>query len=672
MAARINIPIEALTSRLNLSSRFESVRGQSIANRFSNLKPLSEFFDIKRMSKPANFGEAQSRVNYNLGYFSSNYAVVFVMLCIYSLITNRLLFFVIFLVVGGMWGIGRLGGRDLDVGFFRATTTQLYTGLLVIAVPLGLFASPFGTVLWLIGASGVTILGHAALLEKDVASQFSEEAQTAGRKGRPPGASRGVHDIRNSMRGGYQDWEPRQPIHPFARLDDSRRFVEELADSDEEDDGQGVHLNGRNGAVALATTGRQRPMHADSAFASDELYFTGYDLSQARPGYGYDGQVPGSVGQYQDNGHDHYYEEPQSAVSYPTKTPDNDEALVQSALVQIAKAKARGVTSVDLSQEEINALERRRAPNPSPTTSSPGTPTSSKQSKRPTSRSASDTSLSSQKGGKKAGSGSKSPSPASPTNKSNSKAKLVARKPTPQEQQQHQRSFATTSSTPVPLGTPGIMVEGPDGVPVFQPIGPLSTPSPNVLRRPATRTSRPSSRSASRSRHDKTSPAAAAAGNYGQWPQHYHTGRAMGKPVTSSSKGSSSSTRSASNEHHLERQNVAPARRIVSNEADYYFNRHNAVSGSRNAHPDAVAYSPLRRVPAGLGRQSLSPQLQRVPARDESDNTEDDDNEEEGEDDVEVLIDPGQRSGAGSDGHPVNRSPLSGGGGRRRKGWVRR
>ncbi|KAK6437181.1 Prenylated Rab acceptor 1, partial [Oleoguttula sp. CCFEE 5521] len=53
--ARINIPIEALTSRLNLSSRFDSVRSQSVANRFANLKPISEFLDIKRVSKPRDF-----------------------------------------------------------------------------------------------------------------------------------------------------------------------------------------------------------------------------------------------------------------------------------------------------------------------------------------------------------------------------------------------------------------------------------------------------------------------------------------------------------------------------------------------------------------------------------------------------------------------------------------
>ena len=171
-----NIPYEALTSHFNLGSRFDAVREQGLGSRFANLKPISEFFNLKLMSKPQNFGEIQARVNYNLSYFSSNYAVLFVMLSIYSLLTNLLMLFVIVFVVGGMFGIGKLQGADLDLGFARATTSQLYTGLLVIAVPLGIWSSPFSTVLWLIGASGVSILGHAALMDKDVAASFSEEA----------------------------------------------------------------------------------------------------------------------------------------------------------------------------------------------------------------------------------------------------------------------------------------------------------------------------------------------------------------------------------------------------------------------------------------------------------------------------------------------------------------
>ncbi|CAO2649011.1 Nn.00g099600.m01.CDS01 [Neocucurbitaria sp. VM-36] len=174
--SRFSIPIDALTSRMNLSGRFDGLRSTSVSSRFANLRPISEFLDVKRVSKPANFGEVQSRVNYNLGYFSSNYAAVFVMLSIYSLLTNLLLLFVICFIVGGMFGIGKLEGNDLQLGSWRASTSQLYTTLFIIAIPLGLWASPFTTVLWLIGASGVTVLGHAAFMDKPIESAFSEEA----------------------------------------------------------------------------------------------------------------------------------------------------------------------------------------------------------------------------------------------------------------------------------------------------------------------------------------------------------------------------------------------------------------------------------------------------------------------------------------------------------------
>lgn len=174
--ARIQIPLDALTSRLNLGSQLEGVRSQSITTRFANLKPISEFLDLKHLSKPANFGEVQSRVNFNLGYFSSNYAAVAVMLAIYSLLNNlTLLFDIIFLGVG-LFGIKKLEGRDLELGFTRATTSQLYTGLLVITVPLFIWASPISTALWLVGATGVTILGHASFMDKPIDTAFSEEA----------------------------------------------------------------------------------------------------------------------------------------------------------------------------------------------------------------------------------------------------------------------------------------------------------------------------------------------------------------------------------------------------------------------------------------------------------------------------------------------------------------
>ncbi|CAD6575640.1 MAG: hypothetical protein ASARMPRED_007411 [Alectoria sarmentosa] len=152
--SRINIPLEALTSRLNLGSRFEGVRSQSLTSRFANLKPISEFLDLKRLSKPANFGEVQSRVNYNLSYFSSNYFAVALMLTIYSLLTNfALLFDMVFMGVG-LFAIKKLDGRELELGFTRLTTSQLYTGLFIIGVPVFIWASPIATALWLVGAIG--------------------------------------------------------------------------------------------------------------------------------------------------------------------------------------------------------------------------------------------------------------------------------------------------------------------------------------------------------------------------------------------------------------------------------------------------------------------------------------------------------------------------------------
>ena len=174
--SRIQIPLDVLTSRLNLQERFDGLRSGPLSGRFANLRPISEFCDFKRLTKPANFAEAQSRVNYNLTYFSSNYAVVFAMLSIYALLTNWVLLFDIILVVVGMFLIGRLEGRELEIGTFRATSSQLYTGLLIVAVPLGLLASPWTTLLWLIGASGVTILGHASFMDKPIDEAFSGEA----------------------------------------------------------------------------------------------------------------------------------------------------------------------------------------------------------------------------------------------------------------------------------------------------------------------------------------------------------------------------------------------------------------------------------------------------------------------------------------------------------------
>ncbi|KAK4240818.1 PRA1 family protein-domain-containing protein [Achaetomium macrosporum] len=315
--ARIQIPIDVLTSRLNLQDRFASMRSGSLSSRFSNLRPISEFLDVKRVNKPANFAEMQSRVNYNLGHFSSNYAVIFTMLCIYGLLTNFWLLFDIIFVVLGMYLIGKLDGRDFEFGQQRFSTVQLYTGLYVIAIPIALISGVFGTMMWLIGASGVVILGHAALLDKPIDEAFSGEA-------------RRTQEARN---GEGESW-----------WDFGQRVVEEL-DSDDDFDTQGV-------GVASDAVGHR--------FVSDPLRFTGIDLgdrdgnTRSRRAYAYENEDD-SEETSDDSEQDSHSED---GVRLPLLDPE-EEALADAAMARIQRAQAKGKRDVKLSKEELAAYQRR-------------------------------------------------------------------------------------------------------------------------------------------------------------------------------------------------------------------------------------------------------------------------------------------------------------------------
>ncbi|KAM0363564.1 hypothetical protein ACHAP4_000417 [Fusarium culmorum] len=311
--SRIQIPLDVITSRLNFGDRFQSLRSGPLSGRFSNLRPVNEFLDFKRLSKPNNFVEMQSRVNYNLSHYSSNYAVVFVMLSIYALLTNWLLLFDIILVVVGMWFIGKLDGHDLEIGTFRASCSQLYTALVCVAVPLGLIASPFSTLLWLIGASGVTILGGLSGRPQspEFAPQWGRPSRRRQRRTEGDAASRGRHgrDVR----------------------------VEEL---DSGDDTRGVGAS------------------SGSRFASDPLRFTGTDVGNSERGLVRRGHYEDSEDSEDDSDSSEDEEFEQYLAELASHDPE--EALVQSAMHRIERAKAKGRTDVDLNDEEIAALERRR------------------------------------------------------------------------------------------------------------------------------------------------------------------------------------------------------------------------------------------------------------------------------------------------------------------------
>ncbi|KAM0722071.1 hypothetical protein Q7P37_002997 [Cladosporium fusiforme] len=494
--SRMNIPYEALTSRFNLQGRFDSVRSQGLGSRFANLKPIGEFLDLKRLSKPQNFGEVQTRVNYNLSYFSSNYLVVFVMLSIYSLLTNLVLLFDLVLVVVGLFGIGKLGGADLDLGFARATSSQLYTGLWVIAIPLGIWASPITTALWLIGASG-----HLSLRKR---SRWSAAPSSPYDTGRPPGVTPGGGG-RRSLRP--QEWELREPARHYGE-----RFEDMESD---EDDGQGVYLDPNGYAYRDP---RQR-----SAYAGDELYFTGHDMGQHRRG-----SYPNNAYYGEGESEEEYAYQQQQQQQQQQSYNGRDEALAQAAYERIAKARASGQTNINLSVDEMEAIERRRAvqqlapvqqPPPLQIASPPATPVKTPKGKSSSSRNNSSVSLSSTKGKKKSSSlfgGGGGPS--TPPSKSKSKSKSSSRK------------MSISSDQPPPFSPPalppphGYMIPAPNWpaaratahaqlpnttAAVPRPRNPFSPPSPYPTRfyPGAPPNLRPNSSSSNRSFHDDPPPA---------------------------------------------------------------------------------------------------------------------------------------------------------------------
>ncbi|GME67851.1 unnamed protein product [[Candida] boidinii] len=171
--------LSSLTQFQNIAENFnvERIRAEAgnLQAKFANIRPPQEFFDVRRISKPINFSEVQQRVSYNLGYFQANYISIVAILSIYALITNFLLLFVLLFTIGGIFGISKLNGEDLVLPFARLSTSQLYTGLMIIAVPLGFLASPISTMMWLIGASCVTVFSHASFMEKPIETVFEEQ-----------------------------------------------------------------------------------------------------------------------------------------------------------------------------------------------------------------------------------------------------------------------------------------------------------------------------------------------------------------------------------------------------------------------------------------------------------------------------------------------------------------
>ncbi|KAI6864455.1 hypothetical protein KC343_g5064 [Hortaea werneckii] len=350
--------------------------------------------------------------------------------------------------------------------------------------------------------------------------------------GRPPGALRRDYD--DLGRGHYyEDWELRDYDAAAGRRQASAGSgrLEELMDSEDE-------------GVMLDAQGYYAWRDGRHARGPDELYYTGYDLGQDRPRrrmtYDY---------QQAHNGFDPLVDETYGRRGSGQRISSREQALADGALERIAKARQKGKTNINLSVEEMEALERRRGvsqlpeppppvpasmPHPTPPTTPGKTPKGSSSSKSG-SRSNSSTNLTGQKlkskktslfGGSSSNQAS-SPSPA----KSNSKAKVNRRPSTSDHHAGPPPSFLGGGNA----GPPGIMVPGPDGKPMFAPLvnyPNLPTASPEYSRAGGSRSS------SKHSRREPTPPERLGGGVAGGAAGYYYPTNAGGRSESSGSNRS--------------------------------------------------------------------------------------------------------------------------------------
>ncbi|KAF9368470.1 hypothetical protein BGX21_006565, partial [Mortierella sp. AD011] len=114
-----------------------------------------------------------ARLNYNLSYFQSNYMLVFLGITAYSVINNTMLMFSTGFVTAGMYFISKVPQEGIIIGLNRYNPRQLQTGLVCVAVPMFFFSSTIGTIFYIVGASAVSILGHAAFMQEDFEGDFN-------------------------------------------------------------------------------------------------------------------------------------------------------------------------------------------------------------------------------------------------------------------------------------------------------------------------------------------------------------------------------------------------------------------------------------------------------------------------------------------------------------------
>jgi len=143
------------------------------SERLKSLRPMNEFFDRDKLSVPP-LQSIPARVKSNLIYFQSNYFVLFLVLCVYSALTEpAFLLGVVF--VGAAW-IYNLKFRSTPIVIRNQEVPERVVSfvlLLVSLLVLYLTSPNLGSLVqWLFVATTVTIFLHALFYTPQPVDEF--------------------------------------------------------------------------------------------------------------------------------------------------------------------------------------------------------------------------------------------------------------------------------------------------------------------------------------------------------------------------------------------------------------------------------------------------------------------------------------------------------------------
>ncbi|KAJ3413295.1 hypothetical protein HDV05_008212 [Chytridiales sp. JEL 0842] len=153
----------------------ENIKSQGAA-RIRKLKPLSEFFDRNRFSKPANTAMFSARLTANLSYFQSNYLLFALLAVTYSLITNLWLLFVVVFVGVGYRIVSAVPPNEplsLFGGKVVMSQSQAWVALGCTSFLLLWFTAAGSAILWIVSVTATLIILHAGFMDTPIETDFA-------------------------------------------------------------------------------------------------------------------------------------------------------------------------------------------------------------------------------------------------------------------------------------------------------------------------------------------------------------------------------------------------------------------------------------------------------------------------------------------------------------------